>query len=278
MIKADLHMHTTASDGGFSPSDVVHKAHAAGVTHLAITDHDTMGGLKEARLAARALDVVMIDGVEISAGGESEVHVLGYGIDENCEELQALFAKMHDERIARARKIAQKLDALAVGIDIERILREAGDSVGRPHIARALVECGHVSSMQDAFIKYLAEGRSAYVPREKLEVEAMIALFLRNHAVPVLAHPALLNMPQTQFLPLLDAWVSAGLMGMEVYHPSQANEYDKWLRIARARGLLITGGSDFHDHNPRHGMPGETADAWVSCAKDVDLLLKRMQG
>ncbi len=277
MTLADLHVHTTASDGAYAPAEVVRMAHTLGITHLAITDHDTMGGLAAARDTAASLGITLLNGVEISAGGDSEVHVLGYGVQESCEELKTLFARMHDERIERARRMARRLHRLGMPVDIESILQNAKGSVGRPHLARALLAKGFVQSVQEAFEKYIGEGCPAYVPREELAVTEVIALLRRSHAVPVLAHPLLLHWPQEQLLPCLTAWQRAGLMGLEVYHPCQAQEYEKWLTLAKERSLMVTGGSDFHDNDPRHGGLGETATAWKNSTQDITFLLNAMQ-
>ena len=148
------------------------------------------------------------------------------------------------------------------------IAREAGASIGRPHLARAMVKLGYVSSVDEAFDKYIGRGRPAYVPRKNMTATQAVSLLRERGAVPVLAHPALLKWPMERFLPMLDAWQDVGLMGLEVYHPANSENYSFWDRLARQRRLLVTGGSDFHDCTSSHGQIGETASAWRSALED----------
>ncbi len=271
---ADLHAHTTASDGCLSPAALAARAMQAGITCLAITDHDTTQGVEEAKKAAAGNGLSVLTGAELSAGPDGETHVLGYGTDPHNPHLTALFDKMYDERIERAREMAQKLRALGMEIPIEEIVQNARGSVGRPHIARALVRAGYIQSTEEAFERLIGAGMPAYVPRKRLDVTRAIQILKRAGFVPVLAHPALMHVDEQTFYALLNAWTEAGLMGLEAYHPSNEKErgYDFYVRAARGRGLLVTGGSDYHDDGGHHARLGETAMAWVSAKEDVDAL------
>lgn len=271
---ADLHAHTTASDGCLSPAELVARAAQTGISCLAITDHDTTRGVEEAKKAAEGNGVCVLTGVELSAGPDGETHVLGYGIDPHSPFLTALFDKMYDERIERAREMAQKLRGLGMEIPIDDIVLNARGSVGRPHIARALVKAGYIQSTEEAFERLIGAGMPAYVPRKKLDVTQAIQILKRAGFVPVLAHPSLMHVDEQTFYALYSAWTEAGLMGLEAYHPSNEKErgYDFYVRAARSRGLLVTGGSDYHDDGEHHARLGETAMSWVSAKEDVDAL------
>lgn len=271
MIRPDFHLHTTASDGIYAPAQVMRLARQAGVTMAAVTDHDTLDGLDQAAQAAQELHIAFLPGVEISTEGDAEVHILGYGVDPQNLHLRAFFEQQGQERIERARKMGQKLAALGYPVDTEEILRSAGSSVGRPHLARALVAAGAVSSVQEAFERFLGSRCPAYVPRERLAASEAISLLRKEGAVPVLAHPALIPWPVERLLPLLKAWQDAGLMGMEVYHPANRSAYASWERLARERSMLVTGGSDFHD-GTSHGILGETIQEWPSAQEDGQAL------
>lgn len=268
MRRPDLHLHTTASDGIYAPAQVAYLAQKADITFFSVTDHDTVDGIPEASKAANERGIAFVPGVEISTEGDAEVHVLGYGVDAQSPRLAAFFQQMAQERVDRARKMARKLDVLGHPVDIEEIIAKAGSSVGRPHLARALMQDGVVGSVQEAFEKYLGSRCPAYVPRERLAASEAIALLRREGAVPVLAHPALIPWPMERLLPLIKAWQEAGLMGIEVYHPANSAIYPSLDRLARQRGLLVTGGSDFHD-GVGHGQIGETITAWPTACEDA---------
>lgn len=268
MTRPDLHMHTTASDGIYAPAQVAFLAQQADITFFSVTDHDTMAGIPEAAHAADERGIAFVPGVEISTEGEAEVHILGYGVNAQSPRLASFFRQMEEERIGRAREMAKKLDSLGHPVDIDEMIASAGRSIGRPHLARALMRSGAVASVQEAFEKYLGSRCPAYVPRARLAASEAIALLRQEGGVPVLAHPALIPWPMERLLPLLRAWQDAGLMGMEVYHPANSAVYPMLDRLARQRGLLVTGGSDFHD-GISHGRIGETISAWPSASEDA---------
>lgn len=269
MNRPDLHLHSTASDGIYAPKDLICLLQKADITCFSITDHDTIAGIPEARQYATERGLAFLPGVEISAEGEMEVHILGYGIREESAALLSFFHRMEEYRQGRMLAMGEKLKKLGVFLPLDEITASAGTSIGRPHLARAMVARGYVSSVQEAFEKYLGRGCPAFVPREKVSATQAISMLRQEGAVPVLAHPALMRLPMEHMLPLLNAWQDAGLMGMEVYHPANRWEFTAFDRLARQRGLLVTGGSDFHDHNPGHGQIGETIASWPNAGEDA---------
>ena len=268
MIRPDLHLHTVASDGICTASQVARLVQKADVTLFSITDHDTMAALPEAAQAAYDRGLAFIPGVEISTEGEEEVHILGYGVKYDDPKLNAFFSEMAAQRHARVAKMGRNLIDSGFDIPLEEVLSSAGASVGRPHLGRAMIEKGYVSSVQEAFEKYLGKGRSGYIPRDTVPASQAISLLRSRGAVPVLAHPGELNWPMEKLLPMLRVWMDAGLQGLEVYHPSNRGEYSKWEALARKNKLLVTGGSDFHDFSPNHGTIGETASEWARALSD----------
>jgi len=273
MMRADLHIHTTASDGIFPPEAILAMAKDANISAIAISDHDTMDSVPAASALARELDLLVIPGVEISAGGDEEIHILSYGQRPDAPALTQLFHDMRKERIGRAHRVMDLLEQLHMPLDRDQVFLSANGSVGRPHIARAMVQKGYVSSVRDAFDRYLAKGKAAFVSREKLSPARVIRLLRDCDGIPVLAHPILLSWPQEKLLPLLKEWKDAGLCGLEVYHPSQKQDFASWLRLARKMDLLITGGSDYHAPDRPDGPMGGTADMWLSAQEDVEALL-----
>ena len=276
-MRADLHIHTTASDGIFPPEAIVAMAKESALDVIAVTDHDTTSGIDAAKKAAAKMQITFVPGVEISAGGDLEIHVLGYGINPEAPVLKELFSSMQEERIRRAHTMLQRLALLGYPLDPDAVFENAQGSVGRPHIARAMVEKGYVSSVQEAFQRFLGSGKPAFVSREKLDTAHVIRILTQAGGIPVLAHPTLLHMPQEQLYPLLTCWKDAGLAGLEVYHPSQRSDFDSWLRLAKRFDFLITGGSDYHAPDRPDGPMGGTADDWKTAAHDVQHLLRLLR-
>ncbi len=241
----DLHIHTTASDGAHPPREIVRMALERGLRAIAITDHDSTEGVDEALAAAQGTPLLVIPGVEISTDiPRGEVHLLGYYLDAHNRELGATLAALRESRLHRAHKMVEKLAALGVTLSWERVQAIAnGGSVGRPHVARALLEAGHIASLDDAFSLYIGREGPAYVERYKLTPADATALVARLGGLPVLAHPAYIaNL--SELLPQLAA---AGLVGIESYYTGYTPEMtDGLLKLARQYGLVATGGSDFH--------------------------------
>ena len=249
MSRIDLHLHTTHSDGSFSTAEVMAFAKQAGLTALAITDHDIVDGIPEATAIGKELGIEVVPGVEISSRlGESELHILGYFLNWTDPLLAQRLSTLRDSRHLRNPKIVQRLNELGIPITYEEVRALAGtESVGRPHIARLLMERKFVTSAKEAFDRYLANGRPAFVDRD-LPAPADAVQWIREAGgVPVLAHPTWVRTSAEGLRVLVRELKAAGLGGVEVHYsthtPSQTTEY---LDLAKQCDLLVTGGSDFH--------------------------------
>ena len=246
MNKIDLHVHTNASDGKLSPAELIKLAARNGLGLLAITDHDTVSGIVPSLDAARAFpDLKIIPGVEISSHAPgSEVHVLGYFINYEDPELLIQLAALRDSRQDRAKAMVEKLRGLGLDISLERVQQIAGDgSIGRPHIAQALMEKGYVSSFQEVFTRYIGQGGPAYVERIKLTPDEAVKLILKSGGLPVLAHPSTINDAEAVVSRLADR----GLVGLEAYYKDYTDEQrHDMVSLAHRYKLIATGGSDFH--------------------------------
>ena len=246
MSKVDLHIHSTASDGRFNPEEIVRKAAERGLTVIALTDHDTIDGIASALEAVKCYPGLrVIPAVEISTDVPTgEVHVLGYFIDYTDAELKNTLVRFRNSRVGRAQGMVAKLAALGVNIDWSRVQEIAGDgSVGRPHIAQAMLEKGYINSIKEAFVKYISRNGPAYVEREKMTPVEVVELVLRANGLPVLAHPFTVGDPEALVIELK----AAGLVGMEVYYGGYTtDEIDRLLGLADKYNLIVTGGSDYH--------------------------------
>ncbi len=254
MNAADLHCHTTASDGALAPAQLVERAARLALKVIAVTDHDSTEGVAAALAAGQAHGVEVIPGVEINTDVPgTEVHVLGYFLDYTAPILCSELARLRDGRVGRAKRMAEKLTEMGAPVRFERILEIAGEgSVGRPHVAQALLEAGHVSSFEQAFEKYIGRNSPAYVERMKFTPAEACALIRRVSGLPVLAHPVFFDRFGAIKSPFnLDAMlpelIHAGLMGLEVYYPRyDAVTTEYLIAFARRYKLLQTGGTDFH--------------------------------
>ena len=241
----DLHLHTTASDGESTPAGLVAEARAAGLSTIAVTDHDTTAAIDEVvRHAGGVLDVV--PGIEVTAVESGrDVHVLGYFIDPTSPELQAFLVRQRDVRRQRMVTMVERLRALGVRVPDETIMIAVDDrtrSVGRPLLARAIVEAGHATDIADAFDKYLGAGRPAFVERSGLGAADVVAVIVRAGGLPSLAHPG-----TTRRDDLIPSLAGAGLAAIEVFHSDHdAAATEKYRTVARDHGLAMTGGSDYH--------------------------------
>ncbi len=260
MAHADFHNHSTASDGKLTPTQIVDLAAQRGVLIFALTDHDSTEGIAEARqAAAKYPGFVLVPGVELSTDIEGdEVHVLGYFTFEQIEnpELQAALAKFRAGRFERGKAMVEKLVAIGKPISWERVLEIAGEaSVGRPHVAQALVEAGHVATIPEAFDLYIGRNGPAYAEREKMTPLEAVHTLRRYGAPAVMAHPSFTKSAEV----ILPELVQAGLAGMEVYYKNYDEETVANLAaIAQRLGILPLGGSDYHAlNNPGEREPGD---------------------
>jgi 3',5'-nucleoside bisphosphate phosphatase len=244
--KADLHIHSTASDGRYRPAEIVKMAAAAGVTVMALTDHDTVAGLVPALAAAGEFPSLrLIPGVELSTdttGGE--VHVLGYFIDYTDTQFKSSLERMRNSRAVRTEKMVAKLKELGCDVELARVREIAGSgSLGRAHVAQALLEKGYTASFKEAFSKYIGHDCPAYVAREKLTPAEAVRLIAEVRGLPVLAHPFTTTNPEAMVRELKPH----GLAGIEVYYagylPAETNNL---LNLAQKYGLIPTGGTDYH--------------------------------
>ncbi|HMS84025.1 MAG TPA: PHP domain-containing protein [Nitrospira sp.] len=249
MSRLDLHLHTTHSDGSCTPTEVVSLAHQAGVTALAITDHDIMTGIPDAITAGEQCGIEVIPGVEISSMmGQSELHILGYFLDWQDPVLSERFQTLRESRHRRNPQIIERLQALGIDITYDEVRALAGsDSVGRPHIARALIVKQVVSSAKEAFDRFLADGKPAYVPRELPHPADAIQWIKEAGGLAVLAHPTWVKLAGRSLIELVRELKAAGLDGVEVYYSTHAARHTReYLSLTQQLGLLVTGGSDFH--------------------------------
>lgn len=244
---ADLHIHTTASDGRSSPQEIVDQAIAAGLTHIAITDHDTVNGLIELYQGGdlNSKPLTVIPGIEFSTDlPQNEVHILGYHVDIFHPALVEQLAIIVDDRWKRVERTLTKLTRLGYPIEYNRVVELAGSAtaVGRPHIARALVEKGYFANVTDVFHALLHKNGPAYVPHYKLDYRSVLKLITAAGGIPVLAHPGLIGDDR-----IVEDIIAAGIRGIEVYHPRHdSTQNRKYLDLAGTHHLLVTGGSDFH--------------------------------
>jgi predicted metal-dependent phosphoesterase TrpH len=248
----DLHLHTTASDGRCAPDELVRRAKAVGLTTIAVTDHDTMDAIPAASAAAAQLDLQFVPGIEItSVCRGKDAHVLGYFIDPDTPGLAELTADQRRRRVARARHIAAELGRLGAPIDVDALVAAAGarsgKSIARPQIAQALITAGHVSTVAEAFDRYLGESCPAYVPHTGASPAEVVALVVKGGGTASLAHPGHLEMDE-----VIPDLVDAGLAALEAYHSSHDEATTAhYVALAARLGLSLTGGSDYHGEGVR---------------------------
>jgi len=274
--RADFHVHTTASDGRLTPTEIVELAVKRGIEILAITDHDSTEGIVEALAAAeRHPGFTLVPGIEMSTDiPGDEIHVLGHFLDYKDDEFQRTLTMLRGARRDRGRKMVEKLHAQGIDIPWERVEELAdGGAVGRPHVAQTLIEKGYVSTFQEAFDRYIGRNGPAYVDRVKLTPVEAIEILVRAGALAVLAHPASLS----NIDELLERFKGAGMVGMEVYYQDYSRDTCARLAAAADRhGLLKLGGSDYHGlGTERERLPGdiplpdEAIDAFMAKASQM---------
>ena len=253
--RGDFHCHSTASDGVLSPADLVKLAYKQGVRVMALTDHDSTEGLEEARAAIEP-DFTLIPGVELGTDiPGAEIHMLGLFLDPAQPELQEILKKLRDGRLGRGEGIVKKLQEMGKEISWEQVQRIAGDaSVGRPHIAQALLDNGEVATIKEAFDKYIARNGPAYVERDKMTPVEAVETIVRMGGIPCIAHPLDLENLDGMLVELK----AAGMVAMEVYYKDYApDEVERLRQLAEKHDLLALGGSDYHGlHGPNEPFPG----------------------
>ena len=258
MLKVDFHVHTTSSDGVLSPTEVVQRAHKNNVKYLAITDHDTLSGLNEAFDESLNHNITLIPGIELSTQHNNEsVHVLGFFKDDSFknEELIKELTKIKSHRVIRAKNIIHKLkEEFNIEISFEKVLKDAKDTIARPHIAREIINCGYPYTMEEVFNKFIGNGCKAYVPTLKLSTNEGLKLLKKFNALVFLAHPKLI------FNSSIDDFLAMNFDGLEsIYYQNTNKENYKFLKLANENNLLISCGSDFHGSlktDTRHGDIG----------------------
>ncbi len=252
----DLHTHTIASDGSDSPSELIKKAKEAGLKAVAITDHDTLDGLKEGEEASKKYGVELVPGVELSLlAPRGNMHLLGYYVNQDSKELHSVLKSVQDARAQRNPKIVEKLNQLGLKITMDELEKMAqGGQIGRPHIARMMVEKGYVKSVSEAFDKYLKKDGPAYVPKSILTPKEAIEAIHAANGVAVLAHPISLDPnPLTLLDEFVERWVSYGLDGIECYYSEHTPDFTEYcIALCKRFGLIITGGSDYHGKAKPH--------------------------
>ncbi len=245
MAGFDMHIHSIASDGGWSAEEIIDAAIAKGLDGIAITDHDTVGGLKAAMSYGEKCNFPVIPGIELSTKHDGrDIHVLGYWIDADAIEADGRLRELREAREQRCYKIVARLDTLGMKLDADAIIAAAGscDSIGRPHIAKAMVEAGYVDNIKEAFVKWIGQGMPAYVPRMKMTPFEAAKRIMDAKGAAVLAHPGV-GVPDY----LIGRLVKQGIVGIEAYHPEhKIADEKKYLQISRRFHIAVTGGSDFH--------------------------------
>lgn len=263
----DLHSHTQASDGMNTPSENVRIAYERGLAALAITDHDTVAGVKEALQAGESLNITVVPGVEISTlTDETDIHVLGYYVDYRDPVFLERLAGLRRTRDNRNTKILQKLNELGIEMTMEEVIGGLGrplapdESIGRPHIADALVLKGHALNLRDAFDRYLAQGAAAYVPQPRIHPKEACEWIRDAGGAAVLAHPGLYGNDQ-----LVRAIIEeGGFSGIEVFHSDHgAPEEERYSAMAAECGLIVTAGSDYHGERQGQVFHGDIGSRQV---------------
>lgn len=248
--KIDLHVHTKASDGIYTPIEMIDYAIANGISALAITDHDTVSGLKEAVQYADKIGFDLIPGIELGIDYPSgSFHLLGLYVDYNNANLIEITEKLKRSRLIRIKKMVASLNEYGMDISLDEVEHEAsGSAAGKPHIARVMIRKGYAEGIKDVFKNYLMKGKPGFVERERITLNDAVAAIKNAGGIPVVAHPISLNIKNTaKFEEKLDELIAKGIEGVEVYSSMHSmSEVSEFLKIADKKNILISGGSDFH--------------------------------
>ena len=247
----DLHTHSTASDGSLSPAALVRHAKEAGLSAIALSDHDTTAGLREAAATAKEIGIELLPALEFSVISDTETHIIGLMIDPEHDALRDAIARSQKQRIDRGYLTAEKLTALGMPVSFEEAEAIAGgDVIGRAHFAKVMVQKGYVSSIKEAFDKYLAAKKPAYVGGHVLTDREAIEIIHNAGGVAILCHPHLIKLSDSDLYNYMQKLVCYGLDAVEGYYTEFTPEMEKTFRyFAKKLGLLLSGGSDFHGAN-----------------------------
>ena len=275
-MKIDLHLHSLYSDGLKSPRELCVLAKKAKLSLLALTDHDTVAGLEDMRAAAMETNLPQpLDGVELSCGEGGRIHVLGYGPALRSGTLSDYLESARQKRLARVREMLRVLAAMGLPVEEAALPLDGARPVGRAHVARAMVAAGHVKTVKQAFDQYLGASKPANIPMQRLSAAEAAHMLRQLGAVPVLAHPLRVGLSLETLAQLLPELQAAGLLGMEVYHSScNARAARQLDAMARTRGLLVTGGSDYHGDADKNVHVGQLPGSWARMAEDAEALLR----
>lgn len=258
MKRIDLHVHTTASDGTCSPTEVVRLAKEKGLAAIAITDHDTVAGFDEAARAGEELGVEVVPGIEISTRYLGPVHILGYYLDPDSAGLIEVSSWLVKDRDRRNEKMAALMRADGLNVDYDKMRERFGAVIGRPHFAKLLVEMGIARDVNDAFARFVERGQKYYAARSFLPIERSIRLIHEAGGVPVMAHPFQYKLEDAQLRELIRLCIKNGLMGMECRYSGYTEEQCQYLlALAKEYALIPTGGSDFHGSVKSHIALGD---------------------
>ena len=253
MKRIDLHVHTATSDGTYRPAEIVSLAAGLGLSAVAITDHDTAAGYREAAEAGVRFGLEVVPGIEISTTYFGAVHILGYFIDPESDALRSVLDWVVKDRDERNQKMADLMAADGLPIRYEEMRQRFGTVIGRPHFGELLVELGYAKDMQDAFDHYIEKGQKYYLPRHFLSIEESIEIIGKAGGVPVLAHPFQYRLGDERLRLLIEHCIEHGLKGMECLYSLYDEEQSAYLlKLAAEYGLTPTGGSDFHGNNKPH--------------------------
>ena len=273
-VGVDLHVHSTFSDGAKTPQELALLAKKARLSFLALCDHDTADGFTQLKSALAESSIALIPGTEVSTGTSGSVHVLCYGENVLGAEMKAFLEGIARERVGRAEDMLRRLDEQGIRIPEEkRLALLKAPSVGRTHIARALIEAGVCHTIHQAFERYLGQGRPAYVPRKLLKTEDAVEKLASMNVVTVLAHPMRMGLEWTAMHAFIRSLKQRGLRGLEAYHPSAAARNARLLeQLARQEELLVTGGSDYHGDPASTAHIGRLPAGWHARKDDIHAL------
>ncbi len=260
----DLHTHSTVSDGTYSPSELINKACDLGLKVIALTDHDTLNGIKEAREAAKDR-IIFVPGVEVSIEwSNGECHMLGLGVKEDSSSLNNLLCTLQHSREERGYLIAKRLKDAGFDIEYEEVAKLVDGTVGRPHFASYMRDHKMVKTIQEAFDKYLGFGRPFYVEKKNADIKEAISAIRDAKGIPVLAHPMSLYRSWKYLPSIIHEFKELGLMGLEAWHPgARYGDCKRLEAVAKEEGLIVTAGSDFHGERRKDRYLGRSCDNMI---------------